>query len=330
MRVAVTGGAGHVGRYLVPHLSERHEVVVLDRRDPPEGPWRTVRGDLSDAAAVGRALAGADAVCHLAAVPRPDLGSPDEILRTNVLGTLRIYEGAVRAGVGRMALASSESVLGFAFASAAGEGEGPRPERFPVDEEHPLRPRDAYGLSKLLAERLGQDFAARGVETVALRAPWVWTPEEADLQRDLVTDPGRWSHGLWAYVEAQDLCEAFERALTASVPGGFAAVYVAAEDAGVAVPVRELAARFFPETPVSPDLRPDESLIRTTRARELLGWQPRRRWRDRFPDLAGSPSRGSAGSPSRGSAGSPSRGSAGSPSRGDPGAPASARRRERS
>ena len=104
MKVAVVGATGFVGSHLVPHLVDRGHAVIAVSRDgrrlPPWGPAvearaaDVVRGDLD------AALAGADAVVHLAAIPRETRGRRfDEI---NVLGTQRVVEAAKRIGARRL------------------------------------------------------------------------------------------------------------------------------------------------------------------------------------------------------------------------------------
>ena len=60
---------------------------------------------------------------------------------------MNCLEAAERGGVGRFVLASSEAVLGFAYRTR-----DLKPDYFPIDEDHPLRPQDSYGLSKVAAE----------------------------------------------------------------------------------------------------------------------------------------------------------------------------------
>src|SRR5882724_7121783 len=67
MRVAVTGGRGRLGRYVVAALRGAHEVRVLDRTPPRDGAdWPAV--DMLDRRAVAAALRGQEAVIHLAAI----------------------------------------------------------------------------------------------------------------------------------------------------------------------------------------------------------------------------------------------------------------------
>ncbi len=104
MKVAIVGATGFVGSHLVPHLVDRGHAVIAasqdGRRLPEWGPAvearaaDVVQGDLD------AALAGADAVVHLAAIPRESRGRRfDEV---NVLGTRRVVEAAERIGLKRL------------------------------------------------------------------------------------------------------------------------------------------------------------------------------------------------------------------------------------
>jgi len=115
--VLVTGATGFIGSHVAGELVRRgYRVRALVREQTDPGPLlaqgvEVVRGDLLDAAAVGRAVAGCDAVLHLAADFR--LWAPDEqvIYRTNVDGTRQLLEAALAAGVSRVVYTSTVAIL---------------------------------------------------------------------------------------------------------------------------------------------------------------------------------------------------------------------------
>ncbi|GLF92732.1 NAD-dependent epimerase/dehydratase family protein [Streptomyces yaizuensis] len=173
--VVVTGAAGFIGRHLVEALrGDGVDVVGIDRRDnwndreiertEDRGYLRAVHGDLvhMDLAAL---LRGAGAVFHLAALPgvRPSWTRFPEYLHCNVLATQRLLEACVRAGVGRVVLASSSSVYG----GTTGVGESGVGA---MGEEQVPCPLSPYGVTKLAAERLALAFAARDDAALAVRA----------------------------------------------------------------------------------------------------------------------------------------------------------------
>ena len=115
--VLVTGATGFIGGHVAVELLRRGyqvRALVREKSDPGQLPALGVelfRGDLLDAAAVGRAVAGCEAVLHLAADFR--LWAPDEqvIYRTNVDGTRQVLSAALAAGVSRAVYTSTAAIL---------------------------------------------------------------------------------------------------------------------------------------------------------------------------------------------------------------------------
>jgi len=275
MRVVVTGGSGLVGRRLLRRLAPRHDLVNLDLKEPDRPVGRHVSADVVDERAVREAIEGADAVVHAAALPGPSFGTEAEIERVNVGGTEVVAGAALARGIDRFVFISSEAVLGVVFS-----GGRARPRYFPIDESHPLSPSDPYGRSKLTAETFLAREAAGRMTVVSLRPPWVWVPEEYDRYRRLTVEPGDWSGGLWAYIHGDDLARAVESALTADLPPGHRAVYVAARDNGTVVPTLELVREYYPEVPRRGEIAAFGSLISSRGARDLLGYEPMLSWRE--------------------------------------------------
>jgi UDP-glucose 4-epimerase len=172
MKATVTGGAGFIGSHLVARLvREGHEVVVLDDLSTGDEAAvhpaaRLVTGDVCDAGAVRRAVAGADVVFHLAAhraIAR-SIDDPVGTDRTNSQGTVTVLQGAVDAGVRRVVYASSSSVYGDSSVT-------------PVREDAPTAPVSPYAVSKLAGEHYCRVFGhLHGIETVALRYFNVYGP----------------------------------------------------------------------------------------------------------------------------------------------------------
>lgn len=117
MRLAVTGATGFVGRHLVPAALEAgHEVAALVRPGRAVAPARrlsVVEGDLGEPAALGRLVADAEAVVHLAALGVQGRDrDPAAMEAANVAGTLRLAEAMAAAGVRRLVATGSVLELG--------------------------------------------------------------------------------------------------------------------------------------------------------------------------------------------------------------------------
>lgn len=165
MRVAVTGGTGFIGRFVVAALAAAgHEATVIARH-PAEVPGaaRVVPGDVAGRA-VATALAGAEAIIHLAALADASLslGDPVGYMEVNALGTLHVLEAARLGGAG-VVLASSQRVY--------------EPWRGPLGEDGPTVPTTVYGWSKLAAEGWATMYhRLYDVPTIALRVFTAYGP----------------------------------------------------------------------------------------------------------------------------------------------------------
>ncbi|MFV0496008.1 PEP-utilizing enzyme [Mycobacterium sp.] len=154
MRVAVTGAGGVLGRGLAARLlSHGHEVTGISRNRPESWPSSAefVAADIRDAAAVRRAVAGADVVAHLAWAPDPDGG-------INVAGAANVLAAMTGSGTGsgRIVFASSAHVYA--------------PSAQPVSEDAPVSPVTAAGRQYARVEEL---LADSGRPWVAIRLPLV-------------------------------------------------------------------------------------------------------------------------------------------------------------
>jgi dTDP-L-rhamnose 4-epimerase len=210
--VLLTGGAGFIGQHVLRELLSRgHEVRVLDslRKDVhSNGQWTPPAGvevhvaDVRDAAAVDRALSGADAVLHLAAKVGlgVNIGDLPDYASSNDAGTAELLAAMARAGIGRLTLASSMVVYGEGIgrcpehgavapaprtrsALAAGQFESPCPVCGAplgpalVGENAAIDPRNAYASSKVAQEFYAGNWArVTGGSVAALRYHNVYGP----------------------------------------------------------------------------------------------------------------------------------------------------------
>lgn len=179
MNALVTGGGGFLGLAIVRLLRERGDAVrSLARGEYPALAAlgvEQVRGDLSDAETVARALRGCDVVFHVAA-KAGYWGPFAEYLRVNVEGTRNVIAACRVRGVGRLVYTSSPSVV---YERRPVEG---------VNESAPYASRfeSPYPETKALAERLVLESNGGGLATVALRPHLIWGPGDNHLIPRLV------------------------------------------------------------------------------------------------------------------------------------------------
>lgn len=296
-RIAVTGGAGRLGRFVVEELSRLAEVTVLDIAPDPSSRHRHVSLDILDLEAVYAALEGHQAVVHLAAIDAAVAATPKRYFETNVEGTFNVLLAAHERGISKVALASSVSAYGL----GADNPDHP-PRYFPIDESHPLNPNGAYGLSKQVGEVVARSFAIRGVTSIACLRPTLVIRHEVvgevdnmakldagdpagDANFDLsgIAEPfGELLSAMRSYVMPEDVARCFRRALEVDF-GDFEIFNVAAGD--TIGPIDSLAAM---ETELGhlPEVRKPEryaadagaSLIDSSHARHVLGWEAEGTW----------------------------------------------------
>ncbi len=163
--VLVSGASGFIGRHLVAGLlAAGYRVRIAQRRAAPAtaGVEAVVTGDLAEAIDWAPALAGVDHVVHLAGLAHAGPGLPEALYqRINTLATLELAQAARTAGVTRLVYLSS-------IKAQTGATDGP-----PATEADPPLPDQAYGRSKLAAER---GLAALDLDWVALRPVLVYGP----------------------------------------------------------------------------------------------------------------------------------------------------------
>ncbi|MBU6303327.1 MAG: NAD(P)-dependent oxidoreductase [Verrucomicrobia bacterium] len=159
----VTGSAGRIGRAVVAELQRRgHQVRGFDRV-PASVPSDHVTGDLTDRAALERAMQGIECLIHLAATPDDVDDVLGQIVPDNIAGLFHVMEAARLAGVKRLVLASSGQV---------NWGQQMRGE-VPVRVTDPPSPKYWYAASKMFLEAIGCGFAeTHGISVIVARLGW--------------------------------------------------------------------------------------------------------------------------------------------------------------
>lgn len=168
--VLVTGAGGFIGKAVIALLQDsNYQIKALDvgpspRDLPPGVQW--IQGSVNDFDALDDALTNVDHVIHLAFIMDLEGEQPLQSGETNLLGTLRLFDAALRHKVRRVIWASSVMVY------------GPRSHYppSPVSEAEEPMPRTPYGASKLALEWFARSYRRQGLETVGLRFTTVFGP----------------------------------------------------------------------------------------------------------------------------------------------------------
>jgi nucleoside-diphosphate-sugar epimerase len=290
-RVIVTGGSGKIGGWILKELLDHgHEVLNVDLAPAAETRCRTLIADLTDAGQAYGAIGGftgidelqlslrpgpVDVLVHFAAIPRILLVPDAEVFRINTVSTYNVMEAAARFGIGKVVYASSEASYGVVFADGHFD-----PQYFPVDEDHPTVPMDAYGLSKVVNERTAAAFHARtGGDYYGLRIGDVMAPPDYLKFSAWSTEPGTRERELWAYVDVRDVAQMVR--LCVETDGlGFQVFNTFATESAHVMATRELAGRYYPSVPTRGEIDEHGSLVSNQKARKVLGFEPRFRWRE--------------------------------------------------
>jgi UDP-glucose 4-epimerase len=213
------------------------------------------------------AIAGCDALIHLAAHPSP-MNQPDTVVYTNnTVSSYNALSVSAALGIQRVCLASSINAIGGVYSRE------PRYDYFPLDEKHPTYAEDAYSLSKWVLEQQGDAFARRyaSMRIASLRFHWMLETRERAEELTRSFEPGAIRH-LWAYTLTRAASRACLLAVTADFTG-HEVFYIAAPRTAAAQPSRELAAAHYPTTAIRGDLAGQAGFFDCGKAERLLGWR---------------------------------------------------------
>jgi nucleoside-diphosphate-sugar epimerase len=165
----VTGATGFTGWYVAKALDQRGYRVRVLVRDPAKAAplaalgYEIAAGDLVDAAAIERAVAGSSHVFHIGALYREAKFADEVYHQVNATGSANIFAAALRHGA---------RVVHCSTVGVHGDVEGI------ADEDAPFSPGDAYQVSKVESERLFNDFLARGLAGACFRPAGIYGPRD--------------------------------------------------------------------------------------------------------------------------------------------------------
>jgi nucleoside-diphosphate-sugar epimerase len=272
LRVAVTGGSGGVGRWVVRCLLERgHRVVNLDREPGADEGATFVKCDIREREAIEPVLRECDAVCHLAEIPSSGCPFPkDEIYWSNTRAASVVLQAAADLKLRHAVYASTAQVYG------CWGDEYVAPLQLPIDETCPVNPMNVYATSKVANEGFARYLARHekiGISVVRFPGVVATKEREEELWKYREFD-GRLGDGLCTFIHGSDLARAFAAAIETGREG--CEVYnLSAPDILSVVPLRERLERHHPDFPQLPPGWPDlKSPLVTEKAGKLLGWEP--------------------------------------------------------
>jgi len=291
MRIVFTGGSGKAGRHVIPYLlAQGHQVLNVDLVELNQPGVHTLLADLTNSGEAMNALSchfgyegyaapggplKVDAVVHFAAVPRILMRPDNATFVANTVSTYNVIEAAMKLGIRKVVVASSETTYGVCFA------EGDRDyKEFPLTETYDVDPMDSYGLSKVVNEKTARAFAERfGADIYALRIGNVLAPEDYANFPAWLADPQARKRNAWSHIDARDLGQIVD--LCVKKDGLGYQVFNAVNDTITArEPSRDFLARVAPKTPITGALEGFDAPLSNAKARAVLGFKQAWDWRD--------------------------------------------------
>ena len=289
-RIFFTGGSGKAGKHVVKYLLDQgHRVMNVDLKPLELSGVDNLVADITDSGQMfnamnsyagldeldGNGVPKFDAVVHFAAVPRILINPDNETFRVNAVGTYNVIEAAVKLGIKKIIIASSETTYGVCFSDGKTD-----PHSLPLEEDYDVDPMDSYGLSKVVNEKTARSFQRRsGFDIYALRIGNVIEPHEyTTLFPNFFRNPEIRRRNAFCYIDARDLGQIVDLCL--SHDGlGFQIFNAGNDHNGAIIPSKELADRFFPGVPISRELSEHEALFSNRKIREVLGFKEEHNWR---------------------------------------------------
>jgi nucleoside-diphosphate-sugar epimerase len=272
MKIAVTGGSGKVGKAVLEVLAARgHELLNLDRRPANDRPAKFVYAELARREMVQPALEQVEALIHMGEIAnaRQSAFTIEEIYARNTAACSMVMQVAADLKLKRALYISTVQVYGYADVGAI------PPAMLPIDESHPLRPQNVYGLSKVANEMYCRLLFEKAQLPVSIfRPPWILTQEPGEDWFRWTDSSTKADESLGVYVRDRDFAELL--ALAIERPATSCEAYnVSADEVLTGVPVREAAARNYPQLPPLPaDWGRFQSPYLAEKAKRDFGWRP--------------------------------------------------------
>ena len=291
-RIFFTGGSGKAGRHVIPYLIKQGYRVLNVDLVPLNLPGvDNLIADITDSGQmfnamssyvgldeleIGNGIPKFDAVVHFAAVPRILIKPDNETFRVNAIGTYNVIEAAVKLGIKKIIIASSETTYGICFADGVTD-----PKELPLEEDYDVDPMDSYGLSKVVNEKTAQSFQLRsGFDIYALRIGNVIEPHEyEELFPHYFRNPEVRRRNAFCYIDARDLGQIVDLCIQHN-DLGFQIFNAGNDENGAVLSNKQLIERFFPNVPIKRALSENEALFSNQKIRKVLGFKEQHSWRN--------------------------------------------------
>ncbi|MCF0054756.1 NAD(P)-dependent oxidoreductase [Dyadobacter sp. CY356] len=289
-RIFFTGGSGKAGKHVIPYLLDQgHSVMNVDMVPLDYPGVNNLIADITDSGQMFNAMSSYaglneletgngvqpfDAVVHFAAVPRILIKPDNETFRVNAIGTYNVIEAAVKLGIKKIIIASSETTYGICFSDGK-----TNPHVLPLEEDYDVDPMDSYGLSKVVNEKTARSFQRRsGYDIYSLRIGNVIEPHEyAELFPHYFKNPDVRRRNAFCYIDARDLGQIVDLCLKKD-DLGYQVFNAGNDHNGAIIPSSELAERFFSGVPITRELEEHEALFSNRKIREVLGFREQHNW----------------------------------------------------
>ena len=214
MNIAITGGSGLIGSELSKLFSKKHNVKILDFKEPRDKDLSFSKVDIESYEQIVNATEGIDVIIHLAAA----LGvvetekNPVRTLDVNAIGTKNVLEACIKNKTKKIIFSSSSEIYG-------------EPESVPIKETDRITPITTYGISKLMAEEYIKSYSKTyGIKYTIFRLFNVYGEEQANrwvvpefvskiIEDEEVTIHGD-GHEIRAFCHVSDIAKAFSYGLT--------------------------------------------------------------------------------------------------------------------
>lgn len=291
-RIFFTGGSGKAGRHVIPYLIKQGYRVLNVDLVPLNLPGvDNLIADITDSGQmfnamssyvgldeleIGNGIPKFDAVVHFAAVPRILIKPDNETFRVNAIGTYNVIEAAVKLGIKKIIIASSETTYGICFADGVTD-----PKELPLEEDYDVDPMDSYGLSKVVNEKTAQSFQLRsGFDIYALRIGNVIEPHEyEELFPHYFRNPEVRRRNAFCYIDARDLGQIVDLCIQHN-DLGFQIFNAGNDENGAVLSNKQLIERFFPNVAIKRALSENEALFSNQKIRKVLGFKEQHSWRN--------------------------------------------------